>query len=135
MSDNIPGNKSGNSSGNSSISNDEKRQESRLTAQETLFLELSLPNESEQAPKMVVCSTIDISANGLQVSMDHTLPAGSIHQLGIELENPPQRFHLVGEVKWCRPGENSGFLIGFALYESDDTDIEVWKQAMAERFG
>lgn len=127
-------NNSNNSSKNSSNDQD-KRQESRLITQETLFLELSLPNESEQTPKMVVCSTVDISANGLQVAMDDTLPAGSIHQLGIELENPPQRFHLVGEVKWCRPRENSGFLIGFALYESDDTDIEAWKQAMAERFG
>jgi hypothetical protein len=115
--------------------NSEKRQETRLTAQETLFLELSLPNAADQAPTMVVCNTIDISANGLQVAMDNTLPAGSIHQLGIELENPPQRFHLVGEVKWCRPHDSSGYLIGFALYESDDTDIEAWKQAMAERFG
>lgn len=115
--------------------NSEKRQESRLVVQETLFLELSLPHESDQTPKMVVCSTVDISANGLQVSMDDTLPAGSIHQLGIELENPPRRFHLVGEVKWCRPREASGYLVGFALYESDDTDIEAWKQAMAERFG
>jgi len=115
--------------------NSEKRQETRLTAQETLFLELSLPNAADQAPTMVVCNTIDISANGLQVAMDNTLPAGSIHQLGIELENPPQRFHLVGEVKWCRPHVSLGYLIGFALYESDDTDIEAWKQAMAERFG
>jgi hypothetical protein len=121
---------------NKDISNNsEKRQESRLAVQETLFLELSLPNESDQAPKMIVCNTVDISANGLQVSMDHTLPAGSIHQLGIELENPPQRFHLVAEVKWCRPRESSGYLVGFALYESDDTDIEAWKTAMAERFG
>ena len=112
----------------------EKRQEFRLTTQETMFLELSLPHESEQTPKMVVCNTVDISANGLQVAMDNMLPAGSIHQLGIELENPSRRFHLVGEVKWCRPRERTGYLIGFALYESDDTDIEAWKQAMVERF-
>jgi hypothetical protein len=113
----------------------EQRQETRLAAQETIFLELALPNESDQAPKMIVCNTVDISANGLQVAMDDTLPQGSIHQLGIELENPPQRFHLVAEVKWCRPRDSSGFLVGFALYESDDTDIEAWKKAMAERFG
>ena len=51
--------------------NDEKRQETRLSAQETLFLELSLPNASDQSPQVMICSTIDISANGVQVAMDH----------------------------------------------------------------
>ena len=120
---------------NNKPGNGEKRQETRLVAQETLFLELVLPNEANISSRMVVCSTIDISTNGLQVAMDNTLPPGSIHQLGIELENPAQRFHLVAEVKWCRSREDSGYLVGFALYESDATDIEAWKQAMAERFG
>ncbi len=115
-------------------SNEEKRQESRLSAQETLFLELAVASDSGQAPQIVICNTVDISANGMQVMMDHALPEQSIHQLGIELENPPQRYHLVAEVKWCRAAPSGGFLIGFALYESDDTDIVQWKHAVAERF-
>ena len=115
--------------------NEEKRQESRLPAQETLFLELAVANDTGVAPKILICNTVDISANGLQVMLDDTLPLHSIHQLGIELENPAQRFHLVAEVKWCRPHADGGYLVGFALYESDDTDIEQWKQAVAARFG
>lgn len=117
------------------VSDSDKRQETRLQTQETLFLELSSPNDTGQSPKMIICNTVDISANGVQVAMDSALQQGSIHQLGIELENPAQRFHLVAEVKWCRPADGSGYLIGFALYESDDTDIEQWKQVVAARFG
>jgi len=115
--------------------NEEKRQESRLQTQETIFLEIAVTNDSGQPPKIVICNTVDISANGVQVMMDDTLPPQTIHQLGIELENPSQRFHLVAEVKWCRPNAGGGYLVGFALYESDDTDIEQWKQAVAARFG
>jgi hypothetical protein len=38
----------------------------------------------------------------------------------------------VAEVKWKRPDpETEGFRIGFLLFESDDTDIQRWKELVA----
>jgi hypothetical protein len=37
---------------------------------------------------------------------------------------------VVGEVKWLR-AEGGAYDIGFALFESEGTDIAAWKQAIA----
>lgn len=40
---------------------------------------------------------------------------------------------VVGEVRWVR-GEAGSYLVGFSLYEADQTDIEQWKSLVAGRF-
>ncbi len=115
---------------------DELRQEQRLNCHETTFIEVVSGTVAEYQPsKIVICNTLDVSANGLQVSMDQKLQIGAIHQLSIQLDQPDERFHLVAEVKWCQPSDDeSEFVMGLALFESEDTDIERWKESIATRF-
>lgn len=105
----------------------ELRQEFRLSAQETVFI--------ETAPDCIIISnSVDISANGLQIKIDQELPIGSIHQTSVQLDNPDFRLQLVTEVKWIKPAaEDDEFLIGLALFESEGTDIKQWKEMIAER--
>src|SRR5690606_10109721 len=87
---------------------------------------------ADTPPNVVICSTIDMSANGLMICMDEALTPEAIFQLYIESSEPPYRFHLVGEVRWSRPINDGQYRTGFTLYESDGTDINAWKNLVAE---
>lgn len=109
----------------------EHRVETRLELQETIFIEV-LASDVTRPGSVIMCNSLDLSANGLQVVLDDEITAGSIFRLCIDMqENDP--IFLVGEVKWKRPDpEGDGFRIGFLLFESDDTDIGRWKHLVAD---
>lgn len=109
----------------------DQRQEFRLTGR--IWVDVLVEaTDGVVAGRTVRCSSSDISANGLRVYTPEPLAEGSILPLVIELE--PARFELMGEVKWCFAAEKqagTGYIAGFALYESDQTSILEWKEAIA----
>ncbi len=113
------------------------RQEHRLGTNETVFIEVdSAAQDDEHDTSIAISHSIDISANGMQVVVDEEFSAGCIYQICVQLDNPLRRLHLIAEIKWCRYVEiESGFMIGLSLFESDDTDIQQWKEMIVERFG
>lgn len=111
--------------------NNEQRQEYRLSVSEAVYIELEA-EQGEDAARILLSRSTDLSANGLQVELDRALPVGNIYPLCIQLYSPTVRYVLTGEVKWCRPS-NSRYLIGIALFESDDTAIVGWKKEIARR--
>ena len=117
----------------------ERRLEARVGRCETIFIELFSADYDESSPaKIIICNTLDISANGLQLVIDSEVPVGSVLQLGVDLNQPKQRIHMVGEVRWCRrqlKADGDSYLLGFELYESEGTDIEIWKRLLASEMG
>jgi hypothetical protein len=112
----------------------EQRQEYRLTTPLNVFIELIAANDNSPAT-IVISHSLDISANGLRVIADRDLPVGSILSSCVQLDNTHQRFILSTEVKWSQAYKNTGeYLIGLALFESDNTDIMHWKEFVAEQF-
>lgn len=110
------------------MNNDEQRQEYRLTRALTVFIELG--NSTSEEPILVASQSLDISANGLRVITDQALPEGSILRSCVHTDG--QRFVLVTDVKWCSAWKNPGeYLVGLALFESEDTDIQAWKEFIA----
>lgn len=110
------------------------RSEVRLQGNFTVMIETysSAPADL-RPPRVVLCNTLDVSANGLLICLNDALPAEAIFQLHIESrEAPAYRFHLVGEVRWSHPVENGhGYHTGFTLYDSEDSDIIAWKNLVA----
>ncbi|WP_049722759.1 PilZ domain-containing protein [Gilvimarinus polysaccharolyticus] len=111
--------------------NEEQRQEYRLSVSEAVYIELEAGQDDATA-RILLSRSTDLSANGLQVVVDRPLPEGNIYPLCIQLYSPPARYVLTGEVKWCRPS-GGRYLIGIALFESDDTAIVGWKEEIARR--
>lgn len=110
------------------MNNDEQRQEYRLPRALTVFIELG--DGAKEEDILVASQSLDISANGLRVITDQELPEGSI--LRSSVCTADTRFVLVTEVKWCSPWQNPGeYLVGLALFESEDTDIQQWKEFIA----
>ena len=109
----------------------EDRVETRLQLEATIFVEI-LASDSNNAGSVLMCNSLDLSANGLQVVVDDEMPAGSIFRLCMDLRDAEPIF-LVAEVKWQRQDPASdGFRIGFLLFESDDTDIKQWKKLVTD---
>lgn len=108
------------------------RIETRLDQEETILLEI-IASDTNSAGSVIMCHSLDLSANGLQVILDEEISLGTILRICIDLAHTDPIF-LVGEVKWKRPDEESGgWRIGFLLFEADDTDIQRWKAFVADQ--
>jgi len=107
------------------------RQELRLNKDETIFIEVhsAYPGNAEDC-KMLICNSVDVSANGLKALVDEELPMNAIYQLCVELHETGERMFLAGQIKWVVE-EEEGYGIGISFFESDDTDIEQWKRYIA----
>ena len=116
------------------MNNNELRQEYRLDTPLTVFIELIAATIDTPAT-IVVSKSVDISANGLRVITDREMPIGSILSSCVQLNESGRRFMLSTEVKWSQTHlKTDEFLIGLALFESEDTDIQAWKEFIAEQF-
>jgi hypothetical protein len=110
----------------------ELRQEYRLNAQETVYLELN-QSSADTSTSIVVSTSLDMSANGLRVIADQPLETGTILRSCVRLRATGAQFVLVCEVKWARPyGDAGEFLLGLSLYESEGSDILPWKEFIAQ---
>lgn len=113
--------------------NIEERADTRFESQFTIFIERVSSSVDNSSPaNVIVCNSLDLSAKGLQVVVDESIEIETILRLCLDIKDRDPIF-VVGEVKWQRPDtETDGVRIGFLLFESDDTDIDAWKQAIEE---
>ena len=114
------------------MNTEDQRQEYRLETQLTVFLELGDEEHSEAA--IVISRSLDISANGLRIITDRELIPGSILRSCVQTQDVDRRFMLITEVKWLQPWQNPGeFLVGLALFESENSNIQEWKEFIAQQ--
>lgn len=112
------------------MTNEDQRQEYRLETQLSVFLEIG--NDENHESSIVISRSLDISANGLRIITDRELPLGSILRSCIQNQDASTQFTLITEVKWQQPWKNTGeFLVGLALFESEDSSILEWKEFIA----
>lgn len=112
------------------MTTEDQRQEYRLETQLTVFIELG--DEHHQEATIVVSRSLDISANGMRVITDRELIPGSILRSCVQTQDIAQRFMLITEVKWLQPWQDTGeFLVGLALFESENSNIQEWKEYIA----
>ena len=110
---------------------DDRRSEMRLPVARRVFIEVAAGSaDGREPPRILVCQSVDFSANGLQVQVDDPLPVGAILRLCAEPGAGRAPHYLVGEVRWVRPA-TQGHCVGFGLFASEQTDIEAWKETIA----
>ncbi len=111
----------------------DRRREQRLSQQTTIFVEVcsAEPGSADQA-RVIICSSLDISASGIQVQMDHPVPVGSILRLCADFGSQREPLYLVGETKWLSQEEEL-YNIGFELLDAENSDISEWQQLVDEK--
>jgi hypothetical protein len=71
-----------------------------------------------------------VSEKGLQVVLDNSIEVETILRICLDMKDREPIF-VVGEVIWQQPDtDTDGTRVGFRLFESEDTDIESWEQAI-----
>lgn len=113
----------------------DNRSDYRLTARARAILELesNVPEEvdnSDDTSRNLVCRIRDISARGLCLFSSEPISIGALLTASVSLGNHSEEFRLTVEVVWCRPND-SAFLVGLQIIESDDTLYVEWVEAVA----
>ena len=108
-----------------------RRQEFRLEQSDTLLIEVFTASDNQQQSRFVICSSVDISANGIRAHVDDALPLQAIYQMRVESKEQALNMHLAVQVKWLSADGTNGYFVGLEVLESDDTDIEQWKLYIA----
>ena len=112
---------------------DLERKHLRLPVESRVFIELEAPVSGSDTPaNIAICKTLDVSARGLQVALDHELIEQAYLQIGIELPDTEgaaaEPFFLAAQVRWCRAGDSDDqpWLAGLALLPAGQSDIDQW---------
>lgn len=112
---------------------DDKRMHYRFGGNESFFIEYY--NDGNKTPvKMLLCHSVDLSANGLKVRVNKNLPINAIYAISVETDALEAPLSLAGQIRWQSPIDDSEeFFYGIELLESDDTDIAKWKLYVAQQ--
>lgn len=114
----------------------DNRREPRIIREDTLSLRLieSLSDQARSTPEAAeafYCSSVDISASGMQVLLTDALPIRQFVEIWIVLADNLGTFNLYGEISRLAelddPDEPNGFLAGIAL-QNQSPDIRAWRE-------
>ena len=115
---------------------EDQRQHLRYAVENTVFIELVAPEfGSNDSGVIARCKTIEVSKEGLRITLEQQLTVGAILQIGLELPANVDTLYLVGEVTWSEPipgtGTEPAWASGFALFNADESDIDNWVALIA----
>jgi hypothetical protein len=108
--------------------NQNDRSHVRIKLNARVFVEVSARTAEAEAV-LLHCEVLDVSYGGFRVRIDSEVPVDAILPICAELPGVEEPFYLAAEVKWCRANEygSPGFLAGFKLLNSAQTDIKSWR--------
>lgn len=109
----------------------ENRSHVRIKVDSTVFVEVIARTANSEA-LLLKCDVVDVSYGGFCVCIKRELTVGAILPICAELPGSETPFYLAAEVKWCRTNTDgrSGWLAGFQLFNSSDTDIKLWRSLL-----
>lgn len=114
------------------------RKNLRLPVESRVFIELDAPLAgSDGEGSIAVCKTLDVSATGMQISLEHELTENAYLQIGVESphgDETADTFFLTVQVRWCRRGttQDQPWLAGLALLPAENSDIGHWIELISE---
>lgn len=104
----------------------DKRRHPRLMREETLAIRpISDPLATLQRDALY-CSTVDMSASGLQVRLDEPLAEGQRVDIWIALLDDLGTYHLDGRVNWLR-GAGTDLVAGIEILPGSE-NLRGWEE-------
>lgn len=118
------------------MSDVEKRRFPRIPREEILSIKLiAPPTEFAHQGESLYCSTVDVSAKGMQIHLNDPLDVGQELDIWIVLLEDRGTFHLAGRISWIREQsdteEPGKWLAGLELLE-DGEHMVGWKDLFQE---
>jgi hypothetical protein len=112
----------------------EERTEKRFGERSfTIFIEKeSSSYDGSDDSNIVICKSVNLSSDGLQVVIDDPIPERKVLRLCLDVRGKPPIF-VVGEVMWQREEKDTGeYSVGFRLFDSEGSDYQHWRQTVSE---
>ena len=117
----------------------DQRSELRLTQAHQVLIKTASGTPLGDADEFTLGHCVDISSDGMKVTLETALTAGYIHEMCVVTEpdeltltrdtSPIRNFNLVAEVMWCKPRlTNKGYEAGMKIHNSENTQFIAWKQ-------
>jgi len=81
--------------------------------------------------KVLTGSTVDISASGLQITLNTAVPVDSTMDVSITLDGDPKAYFLSSKVRWCKQSDQDNtYNVGLVLQDlfNTDTDYNSWRE-------
>jgi len=97
----------------------DKRRQPRLIREETLSVRPINDPPSLIPQAAIYCATVDMSASGLQIRLDESLPEGQRVDVWIALLGNLGTYHLDGRISWIRP-DGQEWLAGVEVLASSE---------------
>lgn len=109
--------------------NHERRRHPRKTVQDRAVIHRQA-TPTDPAHSTLYCTTVDISAAGLQLKLKQALEAGERIDIVIHVPGHKDSFHLRGETRWSAPvKQDKSFLLGIEIEEGEGSrDFSAWKK-------
>lgn len=107
---------------------DDRRRAPRSDIQDTLFIKsINSSQVTSLGSDFRTCSTINVSAYGMQVILDFEVLIDSEIALWIVQDEGEDRVLVDGTVRWTsKVGQDSKYLVGIELNEDSVGPIETW---------
>ena len=109
---------------------DERRSEERISHQATKLQIVFTSDTPSLLGKDLKGSTVDISASGLQITLNMDIPIDSTMDVRIVLDGNPKEYFLSSKVRWCKKSDQSDmYNVGLVLQDlfNTDTDYDSWR--------
>lgn len=110
----------------------ERRDSVRIAQKEALDLKIVFSSENPSLlGKTLSGSTLDVSASGVRIELNHQIKMDSVLDVWITLKETNKKYFLTGNVRWCeKMSDGDYYQIGVVLRERADTvtDFEAWKK-------
>lgn len=107
----------------------DQRKNKRFTSEGSLQSEVIVSEDCpELAGQNIPCESINISAEGIQISLKDHVPVGTKLDLWVSIPKSKQKtFHLIASVCWIKlTKDESGYRSGLDVMESDINDLQNW---------
>ena len=106
---------------------DNRRQHERLACDSGLQVQvLSLSHDLNPDDKTVTGMATDVSAGGLSLRLDRTLPVGATLDLWVRIRGRAGTVMLTGAVKWVARNPAGHYSAGVELLERPTDDVKPW---------
>jgi hypothetical protein len=110
---------------------EDRRRAPRSDVQDTLFIEsISSAQVAALDTDLKTCSTVNVSACGLQVILEFEVLVDSDIALWVVQEGDGERILVSGIVRWTsKRAQENNYLVGIELNEDDAQAMQVWMGA------
>lgn len=108
---------------------DERRKHERKPIQDRAVIHRQA-EALDAASATLYCTTVDISAAGLQLKLKQALDAGERIDIVIHVPGYKDSFHLRGEARWSAPGRDKHYFLGIEIDEGagQSRDLSAWRK-------